>query len=174
MEICLTVDSVLLRCSEGKTKSNDKGLVCYFSIKVYRCFFGFGAPALIDLSVGLNIKYWSSPDPNSMRLLGLFTNKTFKKKLELIFPHRDFIICIVSLAIFHLHFVIRILSSAFFHPHFIIRIFLSASAIRRHPVRILLRPFYKRSNHELPVFSSTWAKYSFTPIPVITFSRNQF
>ena len=101
-----------------------------------------------------------------MRLLGLFTNKTFRKNLELIFPHRDFIMCIVALAIFHPHFVIRILSSAFFHPHFIIRIFLSA--IRRHPVRILLRPFYKRSNHELPVFSSTWAKYSFTPIPVIT------
>ena len=121
MEICLTVDSVLLRCSEGRTKSNDKGLVCYFSIKVYRWIFGFGAPALIDLSVGLNIKYWSSPDPNSMRLLGLFTNKTFKKKLELIFPHRDFIICIVSLAIFHPHFVIRIFPSAFYHLHFSIR-----------------------------------------------------
>ena len=45
---------------------------------------------------------------------------------KLIFPHSDFIICIVSLAIFHPHLSIRILSSAFFHPHFIIRIFPSA------------------------------------------------
>ena len=49
---------------------------------------------------------------------------------KLIFPHRDFIICIASLAIFHPHlssafshphFSIRILSSAFYHPHFSIR-----------------------------------------------------
>ena len=51
-----------------------------------------------------------------MRWLGLFTNKTFRKHLKLIFPHRDFIICIVSLAIFHPHFVIRIFPSAFFYP----------------------------------------------------------
>ena len=68
-----------------------------------------------------------------MRWLGSFTNKTFRKHRKLIFPHTDFMICIVSLAIFHPHFSIRI-----FHPHFIIRIFLSAirhppSAIRRHP-----------------------------------------
>ena len=84
------------------------------------------------------IKYWSSPDLNSMRWLGLFTNKTFRKNLKLIFPHRDFIMCIVSLAIFHPHFSIRILSSAFFHPHFSIRILSSAffyplSAIRHPP-----------------------------------------
>ena len=61
-----------------------------------------------------------------MRWLGLFTNKTFRKHLKLIFPHWDFIICIVSLAIFHFHFVIRIFPSAFYHPHFIIRFFPSA------------------------------------------------
>ena len=86
----------------------------------------------------LNIKYWTSTDLNSMRWLGLFKNKIFRKHLKLIFPHRDFIIFIVSLAIFHTHFSIRILSSAFCHPHFVIRIFLSA--IRRHPVRTLQRP----------------------------------
>ena len=42
-----------------------------------------------------------------------------------------FIICTVSLAIFHPHFSIRILSSVFFfYPHF----FYPPSAIRRHPV----------------------------------------
>ena len=40
----------------------------------------------------------------------------FRKHLKLISSHRDFIMCIVSLAIFHPHFVIRILSSAIFHP----------------------------------------------------------
>ena len=94
-----------------------------------------------------------------MRWLGLFTTKTSRKHRKLILPHRDFIICIVSLAIFHPHFSIRILVSAFFHPHFIIGIFLSAirhppsairhppsairhppSAIRRHPVFTLQRP----------------------------------
>ena len=73
-----------------------------------------------------------------MRWLGLFTNKTFRKYRKLIFPHWDFIICIVSLAIVHPHFVILFLPSAFFHPHFIIRIFPSAfyhppSAIRHPP-----------------------------------------
>ena len=61
-----------------------------------------------------------------MRWLGLLTNKTFRKYRKLIFPHWDFIICLVSLAIVHPHFSIRILSSAFFHPHFIIRNFPSA------------------------------------------------
>ena len=56
-----------------------------------------------------------------MRWLSLFRNKTFRKHLELIFPHWDFIICIVSLAIVHPHFVIRIFPSAFYHPHFSIR-----------------------------------------------------
>ena len=69
--------------------------------------------------------------------------KTFRKHRKLIFPHRDFIICIVSLAIFHPHFVIRTLSirifpSAFYHPQFSIRILSSAffyppSAIRHPP-----------------------------------------
>ena len=56
-----------------------------------------------------------------MRWLRLFTNKTFRKHLKLIFPQRDRIICIVSLAIFHPHFVIRIFPSPFYHPHFSIR-----------------------------------------------------
>ena len=76
--------------------------------------------------LGLSIKCWSSPDLNSMRWLGLFRNKTFRKHLKLIFPHWDFIIYIVSLEIFHPYFVIRIFPSAFYHPHFIIRIFPSA------------------------------------------------
>ena len=68
-----------------------------------------------------------------MRRLGLFTNKTFRKYRKLIFPHWDFIICIVSLAIVHPHFVIL-----FSHPHFSIRILSSAfcyppSAIRHPP-----------------------------------------
>ena len=111
----------------------------YSSIKAYQCFFGLGAPASVKCF-----------DVNSMRWLGLFTNKTFRKHRKLIFPHRDFTICIVSLAIFHPHFVIRTLSirifpSAFYHPQFSIRILSSAffyppSAIRRHPVRTLQRP----------------------------------
>ena len=68
----------------------------------------------------------------------LFTKKTFRKHLKLIFPHRDFIICIVSLAIFHRYFVIGIFPFAFYHPHFSIRIFLSAI---RHPVLTLQRSF---------------------------------
>ena len=107
----------------------------------------------------LNIKYWTSTDLNSMRWLGLFTNKIFRKHLKLIFSHRDFIICIVSLEIFHPHFLIRIFPSAFCHPQFSIRILSSAffyppsairhppsairhppSAIRRHPVLTLQRP----------------------------------
>ena len=106
--------------------------------------------------LGLNIKYWTSTDLNSMRWLDLFTNKIFRKHLKLIFPHRDFIICIVSLAIFHPHFVIRIFPSAFYYPHFSTRILSSAifhphscfcppSAIRRHPVLTLQRPIGGRS-----------------------------
>ena len=34
-----------LLCSEGRTESDSKGLVCYYSIKACRVF-GFGAPAL--------------------------------------------------------------------------------------------------------------------------------
>ena len=97
--------------------------ICRFSTKAYRWFFGFGAPALnVLICLVLNIKYWSSPDLNSMRWFGLFTNKTFRKHLKLIFSHWDFIICIVSLEISvsspfcHPHFSIRILSSAFFYP----------------------------------------------------------
>ena len=94
----------------------------------------------------------TSPNLNSMRWLGLFTNKTFRKHLKLIFPHWDFIICIVSLAIVHPHFDILIFPSAFYHPHFIIRIFPSAfyhphfiirilsPAIHRHLVCTLQRP----------------------------------
>ena len=67
-------------------------------------------------------KYWTSPDLSYMRWLGLFTNKTFRKHRKLIFPHRDFIICIVSLAIFHPHFSVL-------HPPSAIR-----SALYRDPV----------------------------------------
>ena len=90
------------------------------------------ARRLVLACLGLNIKYCTSPGLNSTRWLGLFSNKTFRKRLKLTFPHRDFIICIVSLAIFHPHFVIHIFPSAsvfpsaFLHPHFAIRNFPSA------------------------------------------------
>ena len=90
---------VLLLCREGRAESDDKGLVCYYSIKAYRVF------SILQL----NKKYWASPGLNSIRWLELFTNRTFRKHRKLIFPHRDFVICIVSMAIFH---------SAFCHPHF--------------------------------------------------------
>ena len=78
---------------------------------------------------------------------------SFKKDRKLIFPHRDLIICIVSLAIFrphfvigispsafyHPHFPILILSSAFFHPHFFIRIFPSAFFSICHPPSAAIR-----------------------------------
>ena len=98
--------------------------------------------AYVNTEKVFSIKYWSSPDLNSMRGLGVFTNKTFRKHLKLIFPHWDFITCIVSLAIFHPHFVIRIFPSAFYHPHFSFRH--APSAIRRHPVRTLQRPTLSR------------------------------
>ena len=66
-----------------------------------------------------------------------FLNKIIRKHLELIFPHKDFIICIVSLAIFHPHFIIRIFPSSFYHPHFSIRHPPSAiirSALYRDPI----------------------------------------
>ena len=63
----------------------------YSSIKAYQCFFGLGAPASVKCF-----------DLNSMIWLGLFTNKTFRKHLKLIFrPHRDFIIRIFLSAIRH-------------------------------------------------------------------------
>ena len=78
---------------------------------------------------------WTSPNLNSMRWLGLFTNKTFREHHKLIFPH--FIICIVSLAIVHPHFDLLIFPSAFYHPHFSIRILYFAlyhpHFIIRHP-----------------------------------------
>ena len=80
----------------------------------------------------LNIKYWTSTNLNSMTWLGLFTNKIFRKHLKLIFPHWDFIICIVSLEISvsspfcHPHSSILIFPSSFYHPHFSIRILSSA------------------------------------------------
>ena len=142
-------------------------------MKAYRCFLDSADSILTCL--GLNIKYWSSPDLNSMRWLGLFTTKTFRKHIKLIFPHRDFIICIassrrsveeaiigmVSLAIFHPHFSIRIFPSAFFYP---------PSAIRRHPVRTLQRPdlfmhvdikqnFHGNLNGFLVAFSTIFTSY---------------
>ena len=73
--------------------------------------------------------------------------------LNLIFPHRDFIICRVSLAIFQLHFSIRILSSAFCHPHFVIRILSSAffyppSAIRHPPSAVIRSALYRDPSSE--------------------------
>ena len=98
--------------------------------------------------LGLNIKYWTSTDLNSMRWLDLFTNKIFRKHLKLIFPHRDFIICIVSLAIFHPHFVIRIFPSGFYHPHFSTRILSSAifhpHFSVRHPLSAAIRSALNR------------------------------
>ena len=101
--------------------------------------FRFGAPALkcFDL-FGIEYKIWTSPDLNSMRWLGLFTNKTFRKHLKLNFPHRDFMLCIVSLTIFLPHFISRIFPSAFYHPHFSIRHPPSAairSALYRDPMK---------------------------------------
>ena len=121
-------DELIIEVLFCRTEPNDESLICHYS----NC-------------LGLNIKYWTSPDLSSMRWLGLFTNKTFRKHRKLIFPHRDFIICIVSLAIFHPHFIIRIFPSAFNHPQFSILILSSAffyppSAIRRHPLRTLQRP----------------------------------
>ena len=96
------------------------------------------ARRLVLACLGLNIKYCTSPGLNSTRWLGLFSNKTFRKHLKLIFPHSDFIIYIVSLAIFHPHSVIRLFPSAFYHPHISIRILSSAIfhlhfSIRRPP-----------------------------------------
>ena len=143
LEICL-ID--LLPCSEGRTESDNKSLSLYYSFRLIRFFFFLDSAGfkMVWPVLWLNIKYWTSCGLNSVICwLGLFTNRTFTKHHKLVCPHKDFIICIVSLAIFHPHFVIRtfpirILSSEFFHPQFIIRIFLSA--IRRHPVHILQRP----------------------------------
>ena len=109
---------------------------------------------------------WTSPNLNSMRWLGLFTNKTFRKHRKLIFCH--FIICKVSLAIVHPHFDILIFPSAFYHPHFSIRIFLSAirhppSAIRRHPVRTLQRPLKKA----FPLASQTNSAHKHSQVAVL-------
>ena len=123
-----------------------------------------------------------------MRWLGIFTNKTFRKHLKLIFPHRDLIVCIVSLAFFN-----RILPSAFFHPHFIIRIFPSAfyhphfiihhppSAIR-HPPSAIRHPHFtetllqvaeiKLSKLLLFVRSVNGKKETtFMPLPICSDSR---
>ena len=90
------------------TKFHLTGKINIFGVLALKCF---------DL-LGIENKIWTSPDLNSMRWLGLFTNKTFRKHLKLIFPHRDFIICIMSWAIFHPHFSIRNLPSTFYRPHF--------------------------------------------------------
>ena len=42
----LTMPVFCIGSSEGRTESDDKGLVCYYSIKAYRVFLGFGAPDL--------------------------------------------------------------------------------------------------------------------------------
>ena len=124
------------RCSEGRTESDDKSLVCYYSIKAsYRIFSGLGRLKNVLTCLGLNIKYWTSPDLNAMRWLRLFTNTTSRKNRKLIFLHGDFIICIVSLEI---HVSIRILSSAFFYSPPAIRH--PPSATRRNPVHTLQRP----------------------------------
>ena len=84
-----------------------------------------------------------------------------KKHRKLLFHYRDFVISILSLAIFHrqfsigilssafchLHFSILTLSPAFSHPHFLIRIFSSAFS---HP-HFLIRIFSSAFSH--PHFS---------------------
>lgn len=55
------------------------------------------------------------PGLNSISWPGLLATKTVRNYRKLIFPHKDFIICILSLAIFHLRFIIRILASSFYH-----------------------------------------------------------
>ena len=117
------------------------------------------------VNLGLNIKYWSSPDLNSMRWLGLF-KKTFRKHLKLIFPHRDlYIICIVSLAIFHPHFVIRIFPSAFYHPHFSTSFYHPHFSIR-HPPSAAIRSSLYRDPRYLVTFCFDWSD--------MTSSRNFF
>ena len=96
---------------------------------------------------------------------GLFTSFTVRKLRKLISPHQDFIICLLSLEIFHpqflspfflphfsirfpthffhAHFVIRrILASAFCHPHFGIRILASAFWHPHFGIRILASAFW--------------------------------
>ena len=71
------------------------------------CFIrGHNRPSPI-MAPGLNIKCWTSSALISIRWLGLFTNRALRKHRKLIFPDRDFIICIVPLEIFHPHFSIR-------------------------------------------------------------------
>ena len=114
---------------------------------------------------------------NSMRWLGLFTNKTFRKHRKLIFPGLIGILSSlssVSLAIFHPHFVIRIFLSAFYHPHFPIRIlssafFYLASAIRRHPVHTLQRPSRKRGNSFSAVADQGEGSGGPAPLPLTLF-----
>ena len=68
---------MLLRCSEGRTESDDKGLVSYYSIKAFRVFLDSARRLQNVLTcLRLNIEYWTSPDLTSMRWLGLFYNKT--------------------------------------------------------------------------------------------------
>ena len=157
---------MLLRCSKGKTESDDRGLVSLqeidnlLSLIIRSRLIGFFWIRRAGFKMFWPVDLWDG-------LVYLQIRLSFKKDRKLIFPHRDLIICIVSLAIFrphfvigispsafyHPHFPILILSSAFFHPHFFIRIFPSAfyhphffylpSAIRCHPVLTLQRPKMK-------------------------------
>ena len=78
----------------------------------------------------LNIKCWTSPGLKYIRWPGLFTTRAFIK------DRTDFIIYIVSFAIFHLHFIHIFLPTFynphFYHTHFIIRI-LSSAFYHDHP-----------------------------------------
>ena len=102
--------------------------------------------------------------PKFYKWLGLFTNKPFRKHRKLIYPHMDFVICIVSLAIFHWHFVIRIFLSAIYHRHFSICILSSPffyppsaairSALYRDPKKSVERKPHSRNTMKANLFQA--------------------
>ena len=114
-----------------------------------------------------NIKYCTSLGLNSTKWLGLFTNKTFRKHRNLINPHRDFVICIVSLAIFHPHFSI----CNFFHRHFSICIFLSAFFFPHFIIRIFFRIFLSAIRHQPPSGPHFTETHTGFLVPLTGFSR---
>ena len=90
--------------------------LCQNSLKIrsliwYRGIYGSSPPRPLPAQ-----KCWTSPGVNSISWPGLLATKTARNYRKLIFPHEDFIICILSLAIFQMRFIIRILASSFYHP----------------------------------------------------------
>ena len=116
---------------EGRSRTITEVSSGYSSIKAYQCFFGLGAPASVKCF-----------DVNSMRWLGLFTNKTFRKHRKLIFPE----------GFYHLLSIIDNFPSTFCHPHFIMSIFLSAFY---HPPSAVIRSALNRD----PVLSCVKGNY---------------